>query len=113
MKKKLLNGILIVLGVIVLLWMAFPFGMIIALAFWVYIGVIFAKRKHVFPEDIEPEEGKKQLKRLKKLIIASGIFFIIAVVGIILHNVKSGLAETEESLYFFTGIIALYLFILA
>ena len=63
MRKKLLNGILFGIGLVLMLLMAFPFGMILALAFWVYIGVIFAKRKHVFYKDIEPVEGKKQLKR--------------------------------------------------
>jgi hypothetical protein len=112
MRKKLLNGILIGLGVVVMLWMAFPFGMILALAFWIYLGVMFWKRKRVFYEDIEPELAKKQLKRLKVLIIASGISFTVAIVGIIMHNVRSGLSETEESLYFFIGIVALYLFFL-
>ena len=113
MRKKLLNGILIGLGAVVMLWMAFPFGMILALAFWIYLGVIFWKRKRVFYEDIEPGLAKKQLKRLKILIIASGISFTVALVGIIMHNVRSGLSETEESLYFFIGIVAMYLFILA
>ena len=118
MKKKLLIGILIGLGLVVMLLMAFPFGMIFALAFWIYLGVMYRKRKRVFHEEIEPGLAKKQLKRLKILIIAAGISFTIAIVGIIMvgiimHNVQSGLSETEESLYFFIGIVASYLFILA
>ena len=113
MKKKLLHGILIGLGVVVMLWMAFPFGMTFALAFWIYLGVMFWKRKGVFHEEVEPGLTKKQLKRLKILIIAAGISLTIAIVGIIMHNVQSGLLEIEESLYFFIGIVALYLFILA
>jgi len=113
MKNKLLIGILIGLGVVVMLWMAFPFGMIFSLAFWIYLGVMYRKRKSVFHEEIEPGLAKKQLKRLKILIIAGGISLTIAIVGIIMHNVQSGLSETEESLYFFIGIVALYLFILA
>ena len=113
MKKKLLHGILIGLGVVVMLWMAFPFGMIFSLAFWIYLGVMYRKRKSVFHEEIEPGLAKKQLKRLKILIIAAGISLTIAIVGIIMHNVQSGLLEIEESLYFFIGIVALYLFILA
>ena len=113
MKKKLLNGILIGLGVVVMILMAFPFGMIFSLAFWIYLGVMYRKGKRVFHEEIEPGLAKKQLKRLKILIIAAGISFTIAIVGIIMHNVQSGLLEIEESLYFFIGIVALYLFILA
>ncbi|WP_372643655.1 hypothetical protein [Ancylomarina sp.] len=109
MKKKLLIG----LGLVVMLLLAFPFGMIFALAFWIYLGVMYRKTKRIFHEEIEPGLAKKQLKRLKILIIAAGISFAIAIVGIIMHNVQSGLSETEESLYFFIGIVASYLFILA
>ena len=112
MKNKLLYGILIGLGSVVLLLMAFPFGMIFALAFWIYLGVMFWKRKRVFHEEIEPQLAKKQLKRLKTLCIVAGISFIIAVVGVVMHNVQSSLSESEESFYFFIGIIPLYIFIL-
>ena len=112
MKKKLLHGILIGLGVVVMLLMAFPYGMTFALAFWIYLGVMFWKRKRVFHEEIEPGLAKKQLKRLKILIVAGGISFTIAIGGIIMHNVRSSLLETEEHLYFLIGIVALYLFIL-
>jgi hypothetical protein len=113
MKKKILIGILIGLGLVVMLFSPFPWGMIFALAFWIYLGVMYRKRKRVFHEEMEPGLAKKQLKRLKILIIAAGISFTIAIVGIIMHNVQSGLSETEESLYFLIGIVASYLFILA
>ena len=93
--------------------MAFPFGIICALAFWIYLGVMYRKRKLVFHEEIEPGLAKKQLKRLKILTIVAGISFTIAIVGIIMHNVQSGLLEIEESLYFIIGIAALYIFVLA
>ena len=67
MKNKLLYGILIGLGSVVLLFMTFPFGTIFALAFWIYLGVMFWKRKRVFHEEIEPQLAKKQLKRLKTI----------------------------------------------
>ena len=115
MKNKILIGILIGFGVVVMLLMAFPFGMIFSLAFWIYLGVMYRKRKSVFHEEIEPGLAKKQLKRLKILVIAAGISFtMFAIVGIIVGiKEQSGLLETEEYLYFFIGIVALYLFILA
>lgn len=112
MKNKLLYGILIGVGSIVMLFMAFPFGMIISLAFWIYLGVMIWKKKRVFHEEIEPQIAEKQLKILKKLCIVAGIFFIIAVVCIIIHNVQSRLPEPHETYYFIIGIIALYLFII-
>ena len=109
MKKKVLIG----LGLVVMLLFAFPFGMIISLAFWIYLGVILRKRERVFHEEIDPGLAKKQLKSLKTLSLTAGISFAIAIVGIIMHNMQSGLLETEETLYFFIGIVASYLFILA
>ena len=109
MKKTFLIG----LGLVVMLLLAFPFGLILALAFWIYLGMMYRQGKRVFHVEIEPGLAKKQLKRLKILIIAAGISFTIAAVGIIMHNVQSGLSETEESLYLFIGVIATYLFILA
>lgn len=108
MKNKIIIGILIGLGTVVMLFMA-PIGMFLSLAFWIYLGVLFWKRKRVFHEEIEPQLAKNKLKRLS---IVAGISFFIAVVGIVTHNVQSNLLETKESLYFFIGIIASYIFIL-
>ena len=67
MRKKLLNGILIGLGVVVMLWHAFPFGVILGLAFWIYLGVMYWKGKPVFHEDMDQGLAKKPLKRMKIL----------------------------------------------
>lgn len=112
MKQKILYGILIGLGSIVLLFMAFPFGLIFALAFWIYLGVQFSTRKGVFYKEMSSETFEKKSKTLKKLFIAAGILFIIAVIGVVMHNAQSGLSETEESFYFFVGIGSSYVFIL-
>ncbi len=113
MKNKLLFVTLIGVGTVVMLFMAFPFGMIISLAFWIYLGVMIWKKKRVFHEEIEPQLAAKQLTRLKRLSIVAGMFFIIAVVCIIIHNVQSKLPEPHDTYYFIIGIITLYLFILA
>ena len=113
MSKKLLNGILIGIAVVLMILIAFPYGMILALAFWIYTGVMVWKNKRVHHEEMEPILAEKLLKRLKALFVTSVIFFPIGIAGIIMHNVRSSLSETEESLYFLIGIIALYLFILA
>ena len=86
--------------------------MLIALAFWIYFWMMFLKKKPIFHEKTEPLLVKRQLKRLKSLSIVAGLFLIIGIVGIIIHNVQSNLSETHEFLYFYIGIIALYLFIL-
>lgn len=101
------------LGVVAVIINAFPVGMILALSFWIYLGVIVWKKIPVFDHKIEPSLATKYFKRLKSCLIAAGISLPIAIAGIIMHNVESSRSETEESLYFFIGIVALYLFIIA
>ena len=112
MNKKLLNGILVGLGVVVMLFMAFPWGMILALAFWIYMGVMVRKRKLVFHDKMEPGLAKKHLKRLKTFAIAAGISFLFSIAGIIVHNVLSGLSQIEEPILFYIGVGALWVFII-
>ena len=112
MNKKLLNGILIVLVVVVFLVNP-PLGMIFSLVFWIYLGFMVLKQKRLFHGKTDPELAKIQLKRLKKLSVVSGIFLLIAVFGIVMHNVRSGLSEAEETFYFFIGMGALYIMIFA
>ena len=113
MNKKLLNAILILLGIVVLIISAFPIGMILALGFWIYLGVIVLKRKSIFHEELEPGLIEKLSKRLKAMMILAVISFLVSIVGIIMHNVRFSLSKIEESLFFFIGIVALYLFIFA
>ena len=112
MNNKLLYGILIVFGSVIMLLMAFPFGMIFSLAFWIYLGVMLWKRKRISHEKIEPQLAAKHLKRLKTLFVVAILSFIIAIAGIVMHNIQSSLSQSEEYLYFFIGIIPLYIFIL-
>lgn len=113
MNKKTVNNILIGLCIVFALLNTFPLGMVLALAFWIYLGVLNRKKKPLLSENIEPELVEKYLKRIKVLKIIAGISLPIAIVGIILHNVRSALSGSEEALFFFIGIIALYIFILA
>ena len=86
---------------------------ILAIAFWIYLGVMVWKRKSIFHEKMEPRLAEKRLKRLEATLILAGISFLVSIVGIIVHNVRSSQSEIEESLYFIIGIMALYVFILA
>ena len=112
MNKKLLHGILIGLGVMLMLFLAFPIGLIISLAFWIHLGVMYWKKKGVFNEEIDSELSRNKLKRFKILSISAGLLFIIAITGIIMHNVRSGQLGAEEYFYFIIGIVTSYLFIL-
>jgi hypothetical protein len=113
LNKNLLKGVLIVLGVVILLWMTFPFGIILAIAFWIYLGVLVWKKKHVFKDTTEQVLTKKYLKRMKTFLIMAVISFPIGIAGIIIHNIRSASTGNEETLFFFIGIIVTYVFVLA
>lgn len=113
MNKKLLNGILVGLGIVVMIAIAFQWGMTLALAFWIYVGVMVRKRKRIFNDTMEPGLAEKLLKGLKTFAIVADILFLIAIAGILLHNVLSGLYEIEEPISFFIGVGALWVFIIA
>lgn len=112
MNKKLLIGILAGLGIVLMIFNPVVMG-ILALAFWIYLGVMVWKRKSIFHTKMEPRLAEKHLKRLKAMLLLAGISFLVSIVGIIVHNVRSDLSGIEELLYFIIGITALYIFILA
>jgi len=111
--RNSVTGILVGLGVIVVIFSAIPWGIILALGFWIYFGVMVWKRKTVFGDIMDPELAEKRMKKMKIFMIAAAISFPVAIAGIIMHNVSSSLSGTEEALYFLIGIISLYLFIIA
>ena len=112
MNIKLLNGILIGLAVVIMIFSAFPLGMVMALAFWIYLVVMIRKEKYDSLDNTEPELAKKFLKRLKAFLTVGGISFLISIAGIIIHNLNSNMSETEESFYFRIGTFALYVFMI-
>jgi len=113
MNIKLLNGILIGVAVIIMIFSAFPMGMLFSLAFWIYLVVMIWNEKNVFQGKMDPELAEKHLKRLKTFLIVGGISFFIAIAGIIIHKVQFNTFDAEASIYFRIGIFALYVFMIA
>ncbi|MDX8340941.1 hypothetical protein SLH46_17210 [Draconibacterium sp. IB214405] len=111
--KKLLNGLLIGLGVIVLFFFAFPWGILLSLAFWIYLGITLKKNRSFFSPETEATIVEKLQKRIKGLLTVAVIALPVAIVGIVLHNVVSGKTGGEDSFYFYIGVIAEYIFVLA
>ncbi len=111
--KKLLNGLVIGLGVMVMIFFAFPWGIILSLAFWIYLGVTLWKKHSFFSPETEAALVEKLQKRLKGLLKIAVISLPVAIAGIVIHNVHSGKTGDEESLFFYIGIIAEYFFVLA
>ena len=111
--KMLLYGIVVGLGVVMMILFAFPWGIILSLAFWIYLGVTVQKKHSFFPREIESSLAEKLQKRLKGLLTVAVISLPVAIAGVIIHNVHSGQTGSEESFFFYIGIIAEYFFVLA
>ncbi|MFC2125494.1 hypothetical protein ACFLU5_11850 [Bacteroidota bacterium] len=113
MKKKILIGIIAVLGIALTIFNPVVIG-VLAIATWIYLLLIVRKRETgIFHDQMEPRLAERRLKRLKAFMILAGISCLVSIAGIIVHNVRSGLSEIEEPISFYIGIVALYLFILA
>lgn len=105
-------GILAGMGIVLIILNPAVMG-ILAILFWIYLGVIFRKRKRIFNEKINPGTAQKLLKWLKGILILAGISSLVSIVCIIVHNLGSSLSDSEKSRYFIIGITALYVFILS
>ena len=113
MKRKLLIGILVVLGIAVTVLNPFITG-ILAVGIWIYLVRMVRKQKNiVFNDQMESKISEWHSKRLKLLLIVAGFSFLIFIVSAIMHNTLHGLSAKEESVYFLISIVALFVFIVA
>jgi len=113
MIRKLLIGILIVLGIAVTIFNPLTSG-ILAVGGWIYLVRMVRKQNDsVFNGQMEPTITEWHLKRMKALLIAAGFSFLAFFVGAIVHNVLSGLSEIEDTVFFFVALVALWMFVVA
>ncbi len=113
MNKKLLIGIIVVLGIAVAVFMnTLIAGALIAV--WIYLVWIVRKEKtKIFHDQMEPKLAERRYKRLKTFLLVAGISFAVFIVGVIVHNALYGLSEMEEPVSFIIAISALWVFIIA
>ncbi len=71
------------------------------------------KKTKIFHDQMEPKLAEKRLKRLKVFLLVAGISFVVGIVGIVMHNVMYVQTEIEESVFFVTGLVGLYVSIIA
>ena len=113
MKRKLLIGVLVVLGIAMTVLNPLISG-ILAVGVWIYLVRMVRKQKNgVFNDQMEQRITRWHLKRLKAFLIVAGFSFIVFIIGSIVHNVLHGLSEIEETVSFFIALVALLVFIVA
>ena len=113
MKRKLLIGLIVVVGI------AAAFFLILltagaAIAAWIYLACMVLKKKtEIFHDQMEPKLAKRRLKMLKASLLVAAIAFVGGIAGVIGHNAVYAATETEEAVYFFIALSAIWLFVLA
>ncbi len=96
MKRKLLVGTIVVLGIAALIFMMTSVAVALIVV-WVYLVWMVRKKKaNLFHDQVEPKLAERRLKILKAFLLVAGISFAVFIVGVIVHNALYGLSEIEE-----------------
>ncbi|KJF44727.1 hypothetical protein [Draconibacterium sediminis] len=111
--KMLLYGFVVGVGVVMMILFAFPWGIILSVAFWIYLGITTRKKQSFFSQEIEATRAEKLQKRLKGLLAIAAISLTVAIAGLVIHKIHSGNTGGEESPFFYIGVIAEYFFVMA
>ena len=112
MNKKLLIGIIVVLGIAAAIFS--PMGIWgVAIGIWIFLVVVVWKMKtNIFHEQMELKLAESRLKRLKIFLLVAGISIAVAIVGVVVHVVLYGLTKIEESVFFTIALMGLYVSII-
>jgi len=101
MNPKIIFALLIVLGIV--LTVINPLIMaLLSIVFWMYLTRMVKTNNRI-----------KKLKWLKIVLVVAILSFVLTIIGILLHNIRSAKFDGEESLFFITAIVAMYIFILS
>jgi hypothetical protein len=113
MKRKLIIGVLVVLGIAVITINPL-ISVIPAVGVWIYIIRVLRKQRSIVLNDqMEPTIDEWHLKRLKALLIVAGFSFLVFIAGTIVHNVLHDLSETEETVSLLIALVAMWMFVVA
>ena len=86
---------------------------ILAVGVWIYLFRMIRKQKNSVSNDqMESKISEWHLKRIKALLIAVVISFLVFIASAIVHNVFHGLYDVEESVFFIVSLAALLVFII-
>ena len=98
MTKKLLIGIAVVfVGAVTV---SNPLmSVVLAVGVWIYVARMVSKNENTVVSH--------HLKtRIKTFLIVAAVSFVLFLVGAIVHNVLSGLSETEEAVFLLVSLFA-------
>ncbi len=110
MKKKLLIGTIVVLGIAALIFMMTSVAVALIVV-WIYLVWMVRKKKaNLFHDQMEPKLAERRLKMLKTFLLVAGISLAVAIVGVVMHNVLYALSEIEEAVFFSIALVGIYVF---
>ncbi len=113
MKKKLLIGTIVVLGIVALIFMSVAIAIPLIVA-WIYLVWMVRKKKtNIFHDHVEPKIAERRYKMLKAFLLVAGISLPVAIVGVVMHNVLYALNEVEEHVFFTIALVGIYVFDIA
>ena len=109
MKRKILIGVIIVIGIAVAFFMI-PLTTGALIAVWIYLAwMVWKKKTQIFHDQMEPKSAERRLKWLKAFLLVAGISFVVFLVSTILLRALHALFEGKEELFFFIAIFSLML----
>ena len=101
MNKKLLIGIIVVLGIAAAIFRPMFIGVVL-IGVCIYLVFMVRKKKtSLFHNQLEPESAERRYKILKAFLLVAGISLAVGIVGVILHNALYALSEEKEEHIFF------------
>ncbi len=112
MKKKLLIGIIVVLGIAALSFMIVSVAFALVVVWVCLVWMVRKNKANLFHDQVEPKIAERRYKRLKAFLLVAAISFAVGIVGVVMHNVLYALNEVEEPVFFVIALVGLYVFIL-
>ena len=113
MKRRILNGIIVVIVVIGIAWAIsalIPFSLAIPIFLaW----IVWKKKTQIFHDQMDPKSAERRLKILKASLLVAAISFVGGIAGVITHNALYAATEMEDAASFIIALAAIWLFVIA
>ena len=112
MKRKILIGVIVVIGIAVAFFMI-PLTTGALIAVWIYLAwMVWKKKTQIFHDQMEPKSAERRLKWLKAFLLVAAIFLVGGIVGAVVNQALYA-TEVEDAVTFFFAFVGVCVFILA